>query len=304
MMAFVAVFLLLGPCRATAFPENGAPSATATATATAADGMPSATGSPAATPSPAAGSATITATTTPTPSATATATETPAPTVTPLPAIAARSAEPRLGAVITEARVGVALNIEFAPSFASRELTWFLVYCASPAECAAEPMPGVTVATGSAGATLRHTWAAGGDARPVVVCRYVVEIAAGGGNPPARWESERATDPRCDESGAPPSIGISQIKPDIGQSIGPSSVVGVTVTFTTGPGRSVIARYYADACDGARESYGDLALPGPGAGAGTVAVLSSPSAAGRVHHVDVWLMNGDTVLAYDRRGPC
>ena len=297
VLALIAFFLIIGPCQPDIF-RGGGESGPGTSTP---ETPVTRTGTPAAaTSTPTASAVSVTPVTTPITAPTATLT--PLPTNTPVPAITVRSADPVVGTTIDRAQVDVVVDVEYAPSPADRRLSWSLTYCASPSECTEEPLPDVTLTTGTARVTLRHTWPASGDARPVVVCQYRVTIA-GGGNAEARWESARATDPRCDESQAAPSIRITTVSPDVGQPIAADSVVGVTVTFVTGPGERVIARYYADGC-GSREAYGELRLERVGAGSGTVAVLSSAQSSGTVHHIDAWLMDGERVIAYDKRGPC
>jgi hypothetical protein len=230
------------------------------------------------------------------------------PTATPTrnPELQILSVSPPVGTHVEVESVDIAIDVQYIAGYDSNVMGWSLLYCAAPNDCNTEGFESsVDIVPGSAGVvTLGAPFVAGGTAlRPIVVCQYTVEIGRYL-TPDARWQSAVSDDDRCHPERGQGRIEVTQVFPDLGSDLHDGEVVGVTVSYDTGPATRVVARIYTRNCSGTTAAVGSLDVGAGRSAAGTVAVFADAQSAGPLHHVDVWLMNGDVAVASYSYGPC
>jgi hypothetical protein len=263
---------------------------------------PSRTPPPPATPTRTAAPPVIPAATSPPPPPTAT----PTPTIDPLvqPAVDVVSIEPPLGFHIELAQIDVTIAVSYQAGRDSNVLGWSLLYCASPNDCNTYGFEhGLEIVPGSSGsATLGATFPAGGNyLRPIVVCQYTVEI----GHfitPEVRWQSQLASDERCQGSASGPRITVVDISPPLGTNLGDGQVVAVNVEYVAGPADQILISGYGPGCGVIAAATRDIEPEA--AGVATIDFVVSPPATGELRSITAQLLNGGIPIADYTFGAC
>jgi hypothetical protein len=247
-----------------------------------------------------------------TPSLTVTPTVAPvvvAPTATPVPArqpeIEVLSLNPPLGAHIEQESVDISIDVRYQAGRDSNVLSWRMLYCAAPNDCNTYGGPALDILPGSSGVrTLGAPFTAGGNTfRPIVICRYTVEIGRFL-TPESRWETQFADDPRCHAEAAVPKVRVTGVTPELGTLLNVGDTVSVNVEYDAGPATRLRARYFVENCTGDIFAFRPVDVAPGSSGIVTVLIPVTAQSTGPLRHIEAQLLNGETVIASYNFGPC